>query len=78
MAVNSDLIKLVETSPDTVITLITGEKVVVCETTEEVILRVVGFRRAILSSEPIGAGIPHSALGSCSQRSELPRASGDK
>lgn len=62
MAINSDLIKLIESSHDTVITLFAGEKVVVRENTEEVISRIVGFRRAILSTEPIGASLqyPHS------------------
>lgn len=48
LAVNSDLIKFVEQAPDTVITLVTGEKLVVRESAEEVLARIVGFRRAIL------------------------------
>jgi uncharacterized protein YlzI (FlbEa/FlbD family) len=48
LAINSDLIKFVEQAPDTVITLITGEKLVVRESAEEVLQRIVGFRRAIL------------------------------
>ena len=48
LAVNSDLIKFVEQAPDTVITLVTGEKLVVRESAEEVMERIVGFRRAIL------------------------------
>jgi len=47
-AVNADLIKFVEQAPDTVLTLISGEKIVVRETAEEVIRRVVEFRRIIL------------------------------
>jgi len=53
LAVNSDLIKYVEASPDTVLTLITGEKVVVRETTAEVIDRVREFRRSILCTSHI-------------------------
>ena len=49
LVVNADLIKLVEQAPDTVITLITGEKLVVRESTEEVIRRVIGFRRELLA-----------------------------
>jgi len=45
--VNSDLIKFVERSPDTVITLITGEKIVVRDSVEQVLERVVEFRRSI-------------------------------
>ena len=48
--VNSDLIKFVEKSPDTVITLITGEKVIVTEPIETVLERVVQFRRSIQSN----------------------------
>lgn len=48
LAVNSDLIKFVEQAPDTVITLITGEKILVRETTSEVLGRIVEFRRSVL------------------------------
>jgi len=49
LAVNCDLIKYVEQAPDTVITLLNGEKLVVRETTAEVIERVCEFRRSVLS-----------------------------
>ncbi len=48
LAVNCDLIKYVEEAPDTVITLVNGEKLVVRETTEQVIERVRDYRRSIL------------------------------
>ena len=48
LAVNSDLIKFVEQAPDTVITLVTGEKIVVRENAQEVLERVVQFRRSVL------------------------------
>ena len=48
LAINSDLIKFVEAAPDTVLTLVTGEKVVVREGVSEVIERVREFRRSIL------------------------------
>lgn len=50
LAVNSDLIKYVEQAPDTVITLLNGEKLVVRETTEQVIERVLDFRRSMLTA----------------------------
>ena len=37
LIVNSDLIKFVEQSPDTLVTLITGEKIVVLEKADEVL-----------------------------------------
>lgn len=49
LVLNSDLIKYVAEAPDTVITLLDGEKLVVRETTSEVIERVLEFRRAIVS-----------------------------
>jgi len=48
LAVNSDLIKFVEQAPDTVITLVTGEKIVVLEKAQEVLDLVVQFRRSVL------------------------------
>ena len=52
IALNSDLIKFVENAPDTVITLINGEKVIVRETSANVILRIIDFRRSVLAGLP--------------------------
>ena len=49
LVVNADLIKLVEEAPDTVITLVTGEKLVVREEVKEVVRRVIEFRRLLLA-----------------------------
>lgn len=51
LAVNCDLIKYVEEAPDTVITLLNGEKLVVRETTAAVIECVRRFRRSVLTGE---------------------------
>ena len=48
LVLNSDLIKLLENAPDTVITLVNGEKIVVKETTNVILERVVEFRRRVL------------------------------
>lgn len=48
LVVNSDLIKFVEQAPDTLVTLITGEKIVVLEKAGEVLARIVEFRRSVL------------------------------
>lgn len=47
LVLNSDLIEYVEATPDTVITLTTGKKLVVRESADEVTQRVIEFRRAI-------------------------------
>ncbi len=49
---NSDLIEHVETTPDTVISLTTGQKFMVLESPEELINLVVSFRRSILNQAP--------------------------
>ena len=48
MVVNCDLIKYVESSPDTMLTLIHGEKIVVSEPCEEVTRRITAYRASLL------------------------------
>jgi flagellar protein FlbD len=47
LVLNSDLIEYMEATPDTVITLTTGQKLRVSETADQVIARIVEFRRAV-------------------------------
>jgi len=47
LVLNSDLIEHIDVTPDTVITLTTGQILRVRETAEEVVDRIVGFRRRI-------------------------------
>lgn len=61
-AVNSDLIKFIEKAPDTVVTLTTGEKIVVLETPELVIEKVIEFRRALMAGASPGGTNPHVAV----------------
>jgi flagellar protein FlbD len=49
IVLNSDLIKTAEASPDTVLTLINGEKIIVRETCDEVTERVLAYRARLLS-----------------------------
>jgi len=51
LVVNSDLIKFVEQAPDTVITLLNGEKILVRESAAEVMARVVQFRQRVLAAD---------------------------
>ena len=48
MLLNCDLIERVEMTPDTVITLTNNQKFTVTESAEEIIQRVVAYRRALL------------------------------
>lgn len=46
---NSDLIKTAEASPDTMLTLINGEKLIVREELDEIVERVLAYRATLLS-----------------------------
>jgi flagellar protein FlbD len=50
IVLNSDLIKTAEAAPDTMLTLITGEKMIVREDTAEVMERVLAYRARLLVS----------------------------
>jgi flagellar protein FlbD len=58
VVLNSDLIEYVETTPDTVISLTTGQKLMVRETAEEIVARVVQYRRSILAPPNSGEHLP--------------------
>lgn len=45
--VNADQIEVVESTPDTVITLLTGHKYIVVDTVEEVVEKVVQYKKRI-------------------------------
>jgi len=50
LIVNADLIEHVEVTPDTVVALTTGQRFMVLESAEEVVEKVIQFRRAIMSA----------------------------
>jgi flagellar protein FlbD len=50
LIVNADLIEHVEVTPDTVVALTNGQKFMVLETAEEVVEKVIQFRKALISS----------------------------
>jgi flagellar protein FlbD len=57
---NSDLIEQIETVPDTTIALTTGQRLFVQESADEILLRIVEFRRRILAGVPQGNGTGHA------------------
>ena len=61
IVLNSDLIEQIEPTPDTVISLTTGQRIIVRESTEEIVQRIVDFRRAILHQDAGALVIPGSA-----------------
>jgi flagellar protein FlbD len=50
MVLNSDLIKTAEASPDTMLTLINGEKLIVREDCGEVMERIIAYRARLLAA----------------------------
>jgi len=54
IVINSDLIEFVESTPDTLISLTTGKKIMVRESDEHVIGKVAAFRR--LCAATVGPG----------------------
>jgi flagellar protein FlbD len=69
LVVNADLIEHIEMTPDTVIALTTGQKILVRESPNEIIEKVIRFRRSVLE------GLPCSTA-SASVTTRPPRPSG--
>jgi flagellar protein FlbD len=64
VVLNSDLIEQIEMTPDTVISLTTGQKIMVLESSEEVMDRVIQFRRSIAAGpQQVGAARRGEAPG---------------
>lgn len=63
--VNADLIEHVEVTPDTVVALTNGQKFLVLESAEEIVEKVIEFRRGIMSAAacPIKASEALEHLG---------------
>ena len=47
LIINAELIEFVETTPDTIISMTTGKKIIVRDTPEELIKKVIEYRREI-------------------------------
>lgn len=50
--INADVIDLIEKTPDTLITLSSGKKLIVLETPEEIVDRIIAYRQIIYSKLP--------------------------
>jgi flagellar protein FlbD len=69
LVLNSDLIEHIDVTPDTVITLTTGQILRVRESAEEVITRIIDFRRKIFGPEG-PAPTPTEELAECAPGDE--------
>lgn len=49
VVINADLIEFVESFPDTIVTMTTGQKIMVKESVEQVVKLVIDYKKSILS-----------------------------
>ena len=70
MILNADLIEHIDMTPDTIVTLTSGQKYTVLESADEVVDRVIVFRRKLLSQDPARLTAPreHSSETDSAQR----------
>ena len=47
VVLNADLIKMIEATPDTIVTLINGDTMIVRETVDEVVHRAIDYQRQV-------------------------------
>ncbi len=59
LVLNADLIEHIEATPDTIISLTNGQKLVVLESIDDIVRRVIDFRRAIFAGFS-GANYPEA------------------
>ncbi len=52
LILNADLIEHIDMTPDTVVTLTSGQKLMVLESADEIVDKVIAFRRILLSPDP--------------------------
>ena len=67
LLVNSDLIKHAEAIPDTTLTLVTGEKLVVLESCTDVLARTLQYRAGVLAQAWPSADAAYSARNALQQ-----------
>lgn len=63
LVINAELIEFVESTPDTIVTLTTGRKIIVQEPMEEVIARVIEYQRRIHQPIAVEATTPGGESG---------------
>jgi flagellar protein FlbD len=60
MFLNADLLESIEATPDTVITLVDGRRIVVADSPEDIAERIVEFRASVLVSAAELRGVTNS------------------
>lgn len=53
VVINADLIKMIESTPDTIITMTSGDTVIVRESVEEIVSRAIDYQRSVRSFQVV-------------------------
>jgi flagellar protein FlbD len=69
MILNADLIEHIDMTPDTIVTLTSGQKYTVLESAEEVVDKVIVFRQKLLSQDPARLTEPRQSSSESESRS---------
>jgi len=72
LVVNAGHLLLVEKTPDTVIVLTTGQRIMVREPVQTVVDRVVAFRQRIVQTHRLPQELPYPAVDSADEASPPP------
>jgi flagellar protein FlbD len=82
LVVNCDLIKYIESAPDTMLTLVTGEKIVVRESCADVVARATAYRAQLLQeisgSQSAAVHAAAESAASAHRSYVLPKAAPDE
>ena len=61
VVLNADLIEIVEATPDTLVSLTTGRKIMVTETVDDVVRRAVEYRAKLRGAYPVPVAVDPDA-----------------
>lgn len=61
VVLNADLIEFVEATPDTLVSLTTGRKIMVTETVDDVVRRAVEYRAKVRGAYPVPVAVDPDA-----------------
>jgi len=72
VAINPDLVTWIEVLPDTTISMVGGDKIIVRESLDEVIARVIAYRSSIGKVEVLRGGGSHAAALAAARAGQRP------
>ena len=61
LVLNADLIETVEATPDTLVSLTTGRKIMVTEAVDEIVRRAIAYRAQLRGAYPVSVAVDSEA-----------------